>query len=430
MARAGGMSRGRAGADGARRGRPGPRGGRHTARLAATVALAAQVVLGACAAPAGRTSASSSDTLAFGHPDSVIFWSPAEQQAGFPNYDRIFPTRLIRASEDPYPLPRAARALGEVTYEVDGASYGIRHFLEHNHVEGLIVLRNGEVLLEEYRGEHGPSRRWVSYSVSKSVVSLLMGAAIRDGYIASVDDPVTKYVPLLEGSSYDRVPIRALLRMSSGVEWNEDYTDANSDSSREIDYGGMERLRFLGSKPRVADPGTRFNYSTGEIFLVGAVVRGAVGNNLSAYLRQTIWGPFGMEADANWMLVEPDGPEYAGCCISATLRDYARIGLFALSGGRLPDGTHVLPGGWMEASTTPSPTNDGYGYLWWLGEGDSYSAQGIFGQTIHVDPDLDLVVAIHSAWPNPTGRAFSEHRAAFLRAVKARLEETAPVAVP
>lgn len=154
---------------------------------------------------------------------------------------------------------------------------------------------------------------------------------------------------------------------------------------------------------------------------MGAVVRAAVGNNLSAYLRQKVWEPFGMEGDANWMLVEPYGPEYAGCCISATLRDYARLGLFALADGVLDDGRRVLPDGWMEESTTPSPTNPGYGYLWWL-EGDgSFTARGIFGQMIHVDPSLDLVIATHGAWPEPTGEAFTEHRDAFVQAVKSVL---------
>jgi CubicO group peptidase (beta-lactamase class C family) len=293
--------------------------------------------------------------------------------------------------------------------------------MERNEVAGLMIARKGAVLLEAHRGEHSADTRWVSYSIAKSVVSLLVGAAIRDGHIGSVDDAVTTYLPVLEGSAYDGVTIRDVLRMSSGVGWNEDYSDPESDVSREIHYGAVERLRFLGEKPRVAEPGTRFNYSTGEIFLTGSVVSAAVGEDLSSYLHRKIWEPFGMEADANWMLVEPGGPEYAGCCISATLRDYARLGLFVLADGELPDGTRILPEGWIEESTSPSPTNPDYGYLWWLHDDGSFSARGIFGQLIHIDPALDLVIAMHGAWPEPTDPERSAHRDAFVRAVKASL---------
>lgn len=398
---------------------------RPRARLAAvgTVLVSITIILaGSCVAtghPPAMGSGNEGDTLAFGHPDSVLFWTEEQRLAGFPNYDRIFETRPVRAGADPSPLPARPIDLGDLAYEVEGRTYDLEDFLTHNRVTGLIVVQDGTVLIERYVEPNSPSTRWVSYSVAKSIVSLLMGAAIRDGYIRSVDDRLTDYVPLLKGSAYDAVRIRDVLRMSSGVAWNEDYTDPESDVSREIEFGAVDRLRFLAEKPRVAEPGTRFNYSTGEIYLVGAVLRAAIGNNLSTYLQQKIWKPFGMESDAHWMLVEADGPEYAGCCISATLRDYARLGLFVLA-----DGRRVLPEGWMEDSTTPSPTNPRYGYLWWLGDDGSFSARGIFGQMIHIDPSRDLVIATHSAWPSPTGEAFSAHRDAFVRAVKARTTTT------
>jgi CubicO group peptidase (beta-lactamase class C family) len=365
---------------------------------------------------------SAAEPLPFGHPDSVLLWTPEQQLAGFPNYDRLFETRGIPASTRPSRLPSRPADFRAIAYEVDGHTHGLDDFLAHNHVTGLIVVQGGEVLLEHYIPPNAPSTRWVSYSVAKSVVSLLLGAAIQDGYIGGVADRVTDYIPMLEGSAYDGVRIRDVLQMSSGVAWNEDYADPESDVSREIDFGGVERLRFLGEKPRVAAPGERFNYSTGEIYLVGTVVRSAVGNNLSSYLHQKIWEPFGMEADANWMLVEPGGPEYAGCCISATLRDYARLGLFVLADGVLDDGRRVLPEGWIAGSLMPSPANDDYGYLWWLGDDGAVTARGIFGQMIHIDPARDLVIATHAAWPSPTGEAFTAHRDAFVEAVGGLLD--------
>ncbi|MEX2470900.1 MAG: serine hydrolase domain-containing protein, partial [Gemmatimonadota bacterium] len=350
---------------------------------------------------------------ALGHPDSVLIWTAAERRAGFQRYDHIFPTRAIPASPERLALPPATTPW-PADIDIDG-------FMEHDSVMGLIVVRGGEVLAERYRAGHAAETRWVSYSISKSLVSMLVGAAIQDGYIASVDDPVTRYVPLLRESAYDGVTIEDVLTMSSGVAWNEDYGDPESDVSQEIHYDAVERLRFLGDRERVAPPGTRFNYSTGEIFLAGAVVRGAVGNNLSAYLARRIWEPYGMEDDASWMLVEPGGPEYAGCCISATLRDYARIGMVALSDGVAPDGTRVLPEGWMAESTTPSPANPGYGYLWWLHDDGSFSARGIFGQLIHVDPALDLVVAMHGLWPEPVSEERGERRERFLEELKGAL---------
>jgi CubicO group peptidase (beta-lactamase class C family) len=154
---------------------------------------------------------------------------------------------------------------------------------------------------------------------------------------------------------------------------------------------------YLGQKPRDVEPGEVFNYNTAETNLVGTLLRSAIGNNLSTYLQEKIWQPFGMEADAYWNLTEPGGGEFGGCCINATLRDYGRLGLFALGNGHLPDGTPVLADGWMTQSTTPSAAYSGYGYLWWLGDSGNYSAIGIFGQGICVYPEQNVVVALHSA---------------------------------
>ena len=361
------------------------------------------------------------DSINFGHPDSVLFWSPDQQLASFRNYDRIFETRRVPASDHPLELPRRLRDLSRLRYEVDGDTFDLQEFKEHNHVVGLLAIKDGAIVLEEYARGNTPATQWVSYSVAKSVVSLLLGAAVQDGYITGVDDLVTDYLPLLGGTSYEGVTIRDALTMSSGVAWNEDYRDPESDVSREIGLTALERLRYLSAHPRFAEPGERFNYNTGETHLVGSLVRAAIGNNLATYLATKIWEPFGMESDANWRLVEPGGAEHGGCCISATLRDYGRIGLFALSGGVLPDGRHVLPQGWMDESTTPSPANDGYGYLWWLREGGVYNALGIFGQAISIDPSENLVIVTHGVWPRATGSDFSAHRSAFFAALTREL---------
>ncbi len=391
------------------------------------VAFWACLTLVACA-PSGEPDRRGGDdanqAAAYGHPDSVLFWTPEQQLAGFPNYDRIFETRAIPAGSDPFPLPRRLRDFSGLSYKVEERSYDLEAFLEHNRVAGLLVLKEGSIVLEEYRLGHRPETLWVSYSVAKSVVSLLIGAAIRDGYIKGIGEPVTQYLPVLRGTSYEGVTIGHVLQMASGVEWNEDYTDPAADVSLEIGMTNQERLSFLSSKKRLVDPGVRFNYNTGETHLAGAVLGAAIGNHLATYLGSKIWQPFGMEHDANWRLVEPGGAEHGGCCISATLRDYGRLGMFALRAGTLRNGDQTLPPGWMDASKAPSAGNPGYGYLWWLGDGQSYAARGIFGQGIFIDPSDNVVIVTHSAWPVPTGTEFSAHRDALVAALKQTLNET------
>lgn len=329
---------------------------------------------------------------------SVLFWQGREQVAGFRNIDRLQPVRWIRAGQRPLELPRAERDLGDVTVEVDGKTLTVKDYMHRQRTAGLLVIQDGRIVYERYALGNDENTRWISFSVAKSVVSMLIGAAIHDGYIASVDEKVTAYLPRLADSSYQDSSIRDLLQMASGVAWNEDYADPESDVAR-ASYETLALYEYLRDKPRKAAPGERFNYNTAETNLAGTLLRAAIGNNLATYLEQKIWRPFGMASDAYWQLTEPGGGEFGGCCISATLRDYGRLGLFALGGGVLPDGTRVLPEGWMAESTTPSRGFAGYGYFWWLNARGAYEAMGVFGQSIYVDPEHRVVIAQHSARP-------------------------------
>ncbi len=382
------------------------------------------LVLAACSSPPTptRSTADAPDWTGFGELENVLRWTPDQQLRGYRNMDKIYPTRPIPASADPYPLPERPVDMSRLQYEIEGETFDVPGFLEHNHVTGLLVIKRGEVVVERYAQGNTPETKWYSFSVAKSVVSLLIGAALRDGYIQSLDAAVTDYLPILAGSAYEGVTIRHALQMASGVEWNEDYADPASDVAS---TGGsaLDRLRYLRERSRVAEAGAIFNYNTGETNLLGAVLRSAIGNNLSTYLALKIWGPFGMEHNANWLLLAPGGAEHGGCCISATLRDYGRIGLFALREGMLRDGTSVLPDGWMAESTRPSRANEGYGYLWWLRGGGVYSGIGIYGQAISIDPVEELIIVTLSAWPQATGREFSRHRAAFFAAVRASFSD-------
>ena len=335
-------------------------------------------------------------------PNTILFWNTSQKLEGFKNFKEFLPTRLVSKSTQPYPLTYNLLNLSELKYTFKGEEFSIEDFIETFKVAGLIVIRDGVILYEDYNFGNDESSAWVSFSVTKSVTSMLLGAAIQDGFIKSVEDKVTTYLPQLISSKYKNVSIKEVLHMSSGVDWNEDYTDPQSDVNIAGALNSLTLYKYLNKLDTVASPGTKFNYNTGETHLLGGIVRAAVGNNLSSYLEQKIWKPFGMEFDAFWAIDSDYEQELGGCCLNATLRDYARIGIFAMDNGQLKDGSQTLPTSWMIDSTTPSKNYPYYGYQWWLDGSNykSYYADGIFGQFIWIDPVSRTVVAMHSARDN------------------------------
>ncbi|HEY4934381.1 MAG TPA: serine hydrolase [Terriglobales bacterium] len=336
----------------------------------------------------------------------------------FRNIDRLFPTRTVPRSSKPMPLPPAATPLSTVSFIDRGKRYDLEDYLELNRVTGLLVLKNGRIKLERYRFGNSERTRWMSMSVAKSITSTLIGAALKQGYIAALSDPVTRYVPSLGGSAYEGVSVRDVLMMSSGVRWNETYTDPRSDRRRlleaqisQVPGSAMAVMRGLA---RAAAPGTVNNYSTGETQVAGEIVRSAVGRPLATYLSERIWSRFGMESDAKWWLDSSDGHEIGGSGFSATLRDYGRFGLFLLNGG-VAAGEAILPDGWTREATRPQVLRGGaplaYGYLWWTGttaasqRDGAYAAKGIFGQHLYINPVAQVVIVVWGAQPKPTGSA-------------------------
>jgi len=339
------------------------------------------------------------DAKHFGPPEAILMWTPEQQVAGYRNIDKLRPARKIPAGGKVLELPQQLVDLGSVEIKAEKQSLTVNEYFVQQNVAGLLVIKDGKIVYERYGLGNTEDSKWIAFSVAKSITSMLVGAAIQDGYIKSVDEKVTDYLPRLKNSAYDQSSIRNILQMSSGVEWNEDYADPNSDigiTAREAP-DTLELYEYLRNKPRDNVPGDVFNYNTAETNLAGTLLRSAIGNNLATYLSDKIWIPFGMESEATWMLDAPGGGEFGGCCINATLRDYGRLGLFALNDGKLADGTRVLPEGWMAESIAPSKGYDGYGYFWWLGDNETYRAVGIFGQAIFIDPIENVIVAQHSA---------------------------------
>jgi CubicO group peptidase (beta-lactamase class C family) len=356
---------------------------------------------------------------------SILRWTPEQQTEWYPAIETIYRSATVKRGDQVRPLPKADRQLETLSYSHAGTDWTIDGYMKANNVSGIMMVKDGKVVLERYGLGRKPEDRWISFSVTKSITSTLIGAAIKDGKIKSVDDAVTTYIPELKGSAYDGVTIRQFLTMSSGVKWNEDYADPNADvaraGARVLEPGVNPIVSYMKALPRENAPGTKFHYDTGETDLAGILLSNAVGKSLSEYASEKLWQAYGMERDATW-LTDMAGHERGGCCLSMALGDYARVGQFMLDGGKA-QGKEILPDGWIAQATTSQITNGapptGYGYFWWTGAAGSYQASGIFGQSITVIPDDRLVIVINSAWPTAVGRDLFIARSAFLRAVTA-----------
>jgi hypothetical protein len=335
----------------------------------------------------------------------------------FRNIDRLFPVRVVKHGPHVLALPPAAKRLPRFEFTSGGKSYDLIDYMALNRVTALLALKDGKIAYEDYEMGNNERTRWMSMSMVKSITSSLMGAAIQQGYIHGIDDPVTQYVAKLKGSAYDGVSIRYLLQMASGVQWDETYTNPASDRRRMLEAQIAQRpgaiLDLMSKLPRAGAPGTIWNYSTGETFVAGAVVRAAVGRPLAQYLSERIWTKAGMEADATWWLESPDGLEIGGSGLSATLRDYGRFGLFLMNDGVVA-GERILPEGWIREAGS-SKTIGGkvvdYGYMIWpfsaapgsVNQG-AFQALGIYGQHIYVNPRERVVIVVWGAQPKPTDK--------------------------
>lgn len=348
----------------------------------------------------------------------VLFWNQAQREASFRAMETHYASNVVRHGVA-HPLPAGAPL--EPRFD-DGRT--LETYMAAHHVAGLMVVQDGHVRVERYGLGAGPSTRWTSFSVAKSFTSTLVGAALRDGAIRSLDDKVTRYVPELAAGAYRDVAVRQLLDMTSGVRWNEDYADPHSDVA--MMYEGTREpgvpllVTYMSRLPREFPPGERWVYKTGETDLAGILVTRATGKSLAAYLSEKIWKPYGMASDALWLKDEVDGTEAGGSGVSATLADYARLGQFLLDGG-VAAGKPVLADGWLADATRRHADigvpGRGYGYQWWTYEDGSFEGIGIFGQLLHVDPRRHLVIVQLAAWPVATSEAEAGARAGLVRAV-------------
>ena len=359
----------------------------------------------------------------------LLFWSVPQRDAAFRALARISllaKWHVIPASSAPKPLPQ-----GEpLKLPVDLDAY-----MASQRSAAIVVLQGGKLRIERYGLDFDKDGRWTSFSVAKSFTSTLVGAALRDGFIKSMDDKVSDYIPDMKGSAYDDVSVRQLLTMTSGVRWNEDYGDPKSDVAQFNNHkpeAGVDALvSYMRKLPREAPAGTRWHYSTGETNLVGILVNQATKKPLADYLYEKVWNPAGMEQQATWLLSKT-GNEISGCCIQAATRDFARFGQFVLDGAKA-GGQSIVPDGWLaEATSGQASTGQpgrAYGYQWWTYDTGAFAARGIFGQGIFIDPKRKLVIASNANWAaGASDRATSDAREAFYLAVQKAVDDEAAAA--
>jgi CubicO group peptidase (beta-lactamase class C family) len=389
------------------------------------------------------TSQACTPTIHLPKAEDFLLWPPNVQAYGYRIVDKLFNSRTIRKGSATRPLAYGNRV--QLNYRCESGTFSPEEFMDRNSLSGLLVLKNGKVVLEQYGLGLLPGDRWSTMSTVKSITATLVGVAVHDGAIGSLEDPVTKYVPSLVGSLYEAVTVKHLLTMSSGMKWNEDYADKQSDVNRyskslaDGEPGGV--FEILKALPRAHAAGTHWHYNTGDTFLLGAVLRAAVDMPLADYLSQRIWRPCGMEFDAFYTLESPGGLEIGGSRAGIALRDFGRFANFVLDDG-VVDGKRLLPEGWNETANQLSHTfsdldraalpdirsagMNGYGYSWWIGEDGALMAQGFAGQRIYINRAQSLAIITLGAFPQARYRGPAEHdRAAevvaFTEAVKEAL---------
>jgi CubicO group peptidase (beta-lactamase class C family) len=375
-------------------------------------------------------------------PADQFTWNDEQKLVAHRNMHHLFPTHVVKAGAPVRPLPR--RDERGVVEALSRRAADVAAWMDEAEVAGLLAIRRGEIVLERYARGNDEETVWASRSMAKSITSLMLGTAVRSQHIRSVDEPVASHVPELKGTHYDAVTLRHCLQMTSGVAYSEDYQDRSSDVARlqlctvQGQKGAfLEFLRELGSRrhAKANTPGSVFNYCSADSVLLGLVLERALGRTAPVQLERELWSRAGMEGDAYWNLEAPGGSAFTASGFGATLRDYGRLALVVLGGGVLPDGTRIVPDGWMDEAVIPSRASieagTPYGFQWWLhehddghggvvsdkvGAGDTrlrggssvFYALGNAGQVMMVNPAEDTVVVKWAIWGAPS--QFEERR--------------------
>lgn len=347
----------------------------------------------------------------------------------FRSMDRLFTTRTVARGGPVWDLPRSDHAL-DFTYDWQGVTRPAEEVLERTYTNAVLVMKHGRIVSEIYRNNSHDRSQFVGWSVTKSITSVLIGCALAEDRIDSLDTAITDYLPELNGSGYEGVSIRHIMQMRSGVEYEERYDFANPGlaASNHIFAIVRNTARFADVArrlPRIHAPGEVFQYKTIETAVLGWLIERVTDGSVAAYTARCLWEPLGAESDGFYIMDGPPGTgrEFSGAGFNATLRDYARIGQMMLDEG-VANGRRIVSADWVRQSTHPTGAEDGwpggYGLQWWtVASSDAYMAIGLQGQYIYVDPATRTVVVKLSYFPPGDNSAFENETLAFMAAASA-----------
>jgi CubicO group peptidase (beta-lactamase class C family) len=345
--------------------------------------------------------------------DQLALFSGAPQHQNFGRFKDMAPTSAMAASTKPFAFPVGKSIDLPNHYSFEGQQKSVEEFFTETDTTALLVLKEGQMVLERYALTGGPDVHWISWSVSKSFVSALVGIAVHEGHIRSVDDPISDYIPVPKGSAYHDVSIKNVLQMSSGARWNEDYSDPSCDVFRLAAAmgGAMSLEEFVAGMATESPPGTVCRYNSGETQALGMLLAYATKRTLSDYMQEKLFEPLGMNAAGYW-LVDKTGKEMAFAGLNLIARDFIKIGELYRNDG-VWNGKQVVPAAWVKASITADASHlvpgkpwlsdhtlpFGYGYQWWLpaGQDGEFTALGIYNQVVYADRSRGVVIYKQSA---------------------------------
>ena len=353
----------------------------------------------------------------------------------FRSMDQMFTTRTVPRSGPVWKLPKSERAL-DFTYTWQGKPVTAEDFLERTYTNALLVIKDGRIVVERYRNGSDDHSRFIGWSMTKSITSVLVGCALAEGRIESLDKPISDYLPELKGGGYEGVSIRHVMQMRSGVDYEERYDFANPGRAASNHINSLVRntTRFVDAArtlPRIHKPGEFLQYKTIDTAVLGWLVERVTRGSVAAYTARCLWEPLGAESDGFYIMDgEPGvGREFSGAGFNATLRDFGRFGQMMLQGG-VADVRRIVAADWVKQSTSPNGPEDnrrgGYGLQWWTLGGGTYSAIGLQGQYVFVDPATRTVVVKLSYFPPGDNSRQDEETQAFLRAASAWKPGPAP----
>ena len=352
--------------------------------------------------------------------------------------DKVHP---ITAAKNPSIFPKIQNEVMPDGFKFREKEVSLQTYLDSSYTTGFLVLQDDSIVYETYLRDHTANQTQIIWSVSKSFVSAMMGIAIAEGKIKSIEQKVEEYCPELKGSGYEGVRIKDVLQMSTGVGFNEDYADFWSDINR---WGrgfawGSSQDAFAASLTRVKPPGTYNHYVSINTHVLGMILVKATGKSLAAYAQEKIWEPLGMEHDSYWLVDDYD-MEMALGGLNTTVRNCAKLGSLYLNQGNW-QGRQIIPSDWIKASTTPdaphlqpgdNPNSAhyyGYGYQWWIPESEEgeYLARGVYNQYIYVNPTTRTVIVKHSANPNYNRKGFFASSGVFVELCRTIARAQTPV---